>query len=146
MLNFRLFVEKSGEVEESLKKLPKGHRDLVRGVAVQFEPSHTLKGDDDHVGVIMASPKKQIKIATPWNYSRSFVLYHEIGHLVWERFVRGTPLEKEWERVAKQNKDRKKNEPPIENFCHAYGAYYSTHPPATHNHPAWREFIRELPG
>jgi len=138
-------MKDNADIENSLAKLPKSHRELVHGFHIKLEPGNTLPGDDGHVGVIMTSPKRQIKVASPWNYPREFALLHEVGHLVFEKFVRGTELEKEWKDICKKNPNRKKDEPDEENFCHAYAARYVKHPPVTHHHEEWRKFIDSLP-
>jgi hypothetical protein len=45
---------------------------------------------------------------------------YEIAHLVYEFYVRGTPLEVEWGRIEKSTPNKKENESAEENFCHAY--------------------------
>lgn len=133
------------DIKDALDKLPKSYQKLVKGFKIIFEPNSTLKGDAGHVGVIKTCPTPEIRLASPWHYPRSFVLYHEIGHIVWEKYVKGTELEKKWSKLVKLNKDRKKDEPDIENFCHAFGAYYSKHAPNTHDCEEWNQFIKDLP-
>ena len=145
MSEFKQYMKNNEDIENSLKKLPKGHRALVHGFKINLEPANTLKGDDGHVGVIMTDPHKEIRVASPWNYPREFAFLHEVGHLVYENFVRGENLEKEWAEICKQNPHRKKDEPDEENFCHSYAAFYCKHPPVVHYHPAWRKFIKNLP-
>ena len=144
MGNFKQYMKDNADIEKSLAKLPKAHRKLLYGFHIKLEPGNTLPGDDGHVGVIMTSPRKQIKVASPWNYPREFALLHEIGHLVWAVIM--TPkLKKEWSGVCKLHSGRKKNESDEENFCHAYSARYVKNPPVVHHHEAWRKFIEDLP-
>jgi hypothetical protein len=138
-------MTEDGDVEKSLAKLPDSHRALVQGFKIEFEPHNTLKGDAGHVGVIMTHPRKLIKVASPWNYGREFALLHEVGHLVYEKYVRGTDLEKMWEKIAGSVEHKKKNEPPEELFCHAYANFYAKHKITIHDHDAWNEFIGRLP-
>jgi hypothetical protein len=64
---------------------------------------------------------------------------------VWAAYVKGNPLEHEWDRIDKLNEHRKKEEPAEENFCHAFAAYYVKYPPIVHSHPEWKRFIKNLP-
>ncbi len=132
------------DVEKALAKLPKGHRELVKGFKVVFEPNNTLKGDKGHVGVIMTSPKRQIKVASPWNYGRGFCFLHEVGHLVWEKFM-SDELRKKWKAICSRTKEKKKDEPPEELFCHAYANTYANQQIVIHTHPEWEKFIKNLP-
>lgn len=133
------------DAKKSLSKLPKSHQQLANGFEIVFEPANTLQGDEAHVGVIMTSPKRQIRVASPWRYGREFAFLHEIGHLVWAKYVKGTDLEKEWSRVVKLNPHRKKEEPDEENHSHAYANTYIKNKMVIHTHPAWDKFIRSLP-
>ena len=147
MKDFKRFIENEhDDVHKSIKKLPLAHQKLAHGFELKLEPTHTLKGDDDHVGEIIIHPKKKsIRISSPWNYGREFAFFHEIGHLVWENYVRGKPLEKKWVEICSKTKDKKKDEPPEENFCHAYASFYCKFQLAIHNHQTWRNFIEGLP-
>jgi hypothetical protein len=145
MAEFKQYMKNNDDIEESLKKIPKAHRALVHGFKINLEPTNTLHGDDGHVGVIMTDPHKEIRVASPWNYPREFAFLHEVGHLVYEKYVRGKDLEKEWSKIVKLNHGRKKEEPDEENFSHAYAAYYCKHPPVTHHNEEWRKFIKNLP-
>lgn len=145
MNGFKRFVTEDEDVSKTIAKLPKHHQGLVKGYKFLFEPGNTLRGDDGHVGVIVNQPKKVIRIAAPWNYGREFTVIHEVAHLVYEMYVKGTPLEKEWATLAMSVKNRKKDENAEELFCHAYAASYCKHPPVIHYHPVWVRFIRDLP-
>ena len=147
MINFKQFIECEHEdVHQALKKLPVAHQKLAKGFKLTIEPDNTLKGDDGHVGEIIMHPKKKsIRISSPWNYGREFALFHEIGHLVWENYVKGTPLQKLWEKICDKTKDKKKDEPAEELFCHTYANTYIKFPLVIHYHPKWIEFIKKLP-
>lgn len=146
MERFKQFLENEDEdAHKSLGKLPKAHQKLAHGFKLTFEPSHTLKGDDGHIGEIILDPKhKQIRVCSPWNYGRSFAFLHEIGHLVWANYVKGKPLEKEWNKLCEKVKDKKKDEPPEELFCHCYANNYVKFPLVIHDHPEWNKFIKNL--
>lgn len=138
--NFKLFLEfeEKNNVEKTLYKLPKGHREMLKGYKINFTDRNTLNGDNKHIGFIY---KNKIEVCAPWRYSREFTVLHEIGHLVYEKLM--TPkLKKEWSKTAKENaKENQDNDE--ENFCMAYAATYANHPPTTHAHPAWIKFIKE---
>jgi len=147
MGDFKKFLsqEDKNNIEKTLDKLPSHHKKLVKGYKFIFETESTLKNDKNHVGMIINHPQKIIRLAAPWLHSRSFVLLHEIAHLVYEAFVRGTKLEKKWQKIAMSTKNRKKNENAEELFCHAYGATYCDYPPIIHYHKNWIKFIKNLP-
>lgn len=144
MKGFKKYVTEDGDVAKTIAKLPPQYQELVRGYKFLFEPRNTLEGDDGHVGVISNHPKKIIKVAAPWRYSREFTVLHEVAHLVYETFIRGTPLEKQWEKLALSVKNRKKDEPAEELFCHGFAATYCDHPPVIHYHDEWVKFIKNL--
>lgn len=146
MKDFKKFIESEEEdVHKSLAKLPAAYQKLAHGFKVSFEPSHTLKGDDKHIGeIILDKKQKRIRVCSPWNYGRSFAFLHEIGHLVWEKYIKGTDLEKEWISICKNTKDKKKDEPEDENFCHAFANQYVKFPLVIHDHPEWKKFIKKV--
>lgn len=144
MKGFKQFVTEDDEVATTLGKLPPHHRLLVKGYKFLFEPHNTLKGDDGHVGMIVNQPKKVIRIAAPWNYGREFTVIHEIAHLVYEVYVRGTNVEKEWAKLALSTKDRKKDESAEELFCHCYASMFVKYPPQIHHHPEWVDFMKRV--
>ena len=137
-------MKDNADIEEALAKLPKAVRKLVAGFHIKLEPGNTLHGDDGHVGVIMTHPKKQIKVAAPWNYGRAFALYHEVGHLVFAAHVKGTKWEEEWKSVCKKNPNRKKDEPDEENWCHSFSNHFIKHKVLTHTHPAWEDYFNRF--
>jgi hypothetical protein len=145
MKGFKRFVNEDEDVQKTIAKLPRHHQILVKGYKFQFEPGNTLKGDDGHVGMIVNKPEKIIRIAAPWRFGREFTLLHEIAHLVYEFYVRGTPLEVEWGRIEKSTPNKKENESAEENFCHAYANVYASMKITIHTHPEWKEFILRLP-
>jgi hypothetical protein len=145
MENFKKFLEASEEkqnIMDMLSKLPKRHRQLIKGYRFKFEPGNTLKGDDDHVGLI-DQDRKTITVAAPWNYGREFTLLHEVAHMVWEVFL--TPAMKMmWKKIVASTK-HKQNQNPEELFCMAYANHYAKHKVEIHNHPEWDEFIQRIP-
>ncbi len=142
MENFRLFLESNeSDAHASIRKLPAKYRKLVRGYTIKFQNTGTLKGDDGHIGRVQDSPTKSITIAAPWFYSRNFVLLHEIGHLVWSKYVKGTPIEKKWITIAKNTKT---NESIEELFAHGFAAQYVKYPPTIFYHKTWRNFFDKL--
>lgn len=144
MKSFKDFVTEDEDVAKTIARLPMQCQKLVKGYKVQFEPHNTLKGDKGHVGMITNTPEKLIRIASPWRYGRQFTLLHEIGHLAYEAYIRGTPLEKKWEKLAFSVENRKKDESAEELWCHSFAAVYCDHPPAIHYHPEWVRFIKNL--
>lgn len=145
MQGFREFVtHENDDVKKTISQLPSHHQALVKGYEFLFEPHNTLKGDDGHVGVITNKPRKIIRVAAPWRWSREFTVLHEIAHLVYEAYIRGTELEKEWEKVALAEPNRKKDESAEELFCHSYAAKFCKFPPSVHFHPKWINFIKKV--
>lgn len=140
MEGFRLFLEKTEEeknVQQLLKKLPAGHRNLLKGYKFKYQGGNTLKGDDGHIGVIY---QDKITVAAPWNYGREFTTLHEIAHLVWE--YKMTPkLKNEWKEIVSKTKNKQK-QIPEELFCMAYACHYAKHKIKIHDHPEWHEFIK----
>jgi hypothetical protein len=143
MKGFKDFVTEDEDVEKTLSKLPRHHQELVKGFKFLFEPHNTLKGDDGHVGVITNSPRKIIRVAAPWRYSREFTVIHEVAHLVYEMFVKGSQTEKDWEKLSLSTKNRKKDESAEELFCHGYAAMFAQFPPEIHYHQEWIKFMKE---
>ena len=144
MEGFKGFVKEDEDVAKTLRKIPPHHQALVRGYKFVFEPGNTLHGDKGHVGMIVSRPRKLVRIAGPWRYSREFTVLHEIAHLVYEMYVRGTPVEKKWADVALNTPGRKMDEPAEELFCHAYAAMFADHPPGIHRHQEWIRFLKNV--
>lgn len=144
MKGFKQFVTEDEDVSKTLAKLPAHHRELLKGYKFLFEPHNTLQGDDGHVGMIVNQPKKIIRIAAPWNYGREFTVLHEIAHIIYEMFVRGTELEQAWAKLALSEPNRKKDEPPEELWCHCYASMFVKYPPMIHHHAEWVEFIKKI--
>jgi hypothetical protein len=143
MIGFKEFVNEDEDVSKTLAKLPAHHRELVKGYKFLFEPGNTLKGDDGHVGMIVNHPNKVVRIAAPWNYGREFTVIHEIAHLVYQTFIKGTDLEKQWAKLSLSTKDRKKDEPAEELWCHCYASMFVKYPPEIHHHPEWVAFMKK---
>lgn len=143
MKGFKKYITEDEAVEKTLAKLPAAHQKLAADYKFQFEGGNTLDGHEKHVGMVTTG-KKVIRVAAPWNYGREFTVLHEIAHLVYDKFVRGTDLEKKWKAVADSVKANKKGEPPEELFCHAYASAYCKNPVVQWHHPKWVEFIKDL--
>lgn len=147
VMNFKNFLTESEkgknleDVNKTLKKLPKKYRDLFKGFKFKFEADNTLNGDNKHVGLI-DTEKKTITIAAPWNYGREFTLLHEIGHLVWGRFLEDD-LKKKWNTIVKNTKN-KMNDGFEELFCMAFANSLAKNKIGIHSHPKWEKFIKEL--
>jgi hypothetical protein len=146
MDQFRQFLETTAHTEaiRSVRKLPAAYRKLLRGYTFRFQTGGTLKGDGDHIGVVQNTPTKKIVVASPWFYPREFALLHEIGHLVWAKYVAGTPLEKKWRSACSGAKTKiKQNAEEV--FCHVFSQYYSTNKLVKFDYPHLLSFIRSLP-
>jgi len=144
-MNFKEFLERADTYEnnakETLKKLPKRHRALVKSYKFKFISSPTLS-DGENVGFI-DEKKKTITIAAPWNYGREFTFLHEIGHTVWKYLV-DKDMRKAWTQIVKRTKN-KQDQNNEELFCMAYANEYANHQDVIHNHPEWSRFIKALP-
>lgn len=150
MTGFRSFLETlgvNGEIKDTLARLPKTHRALTKGYKFKFEDGCTLKGEKDAIGMIHLNneKKREIHVAAPWRYGREFAMLHEIGHLVYEKWMGGNKeLKAKWQKIVNGTKD-KLNQSAEENFCHAYAATYCKNPPSIHDHEEWKKFIKDLP-
>lgn len=147
MENFRSFLETVEEfeddIEKTLAKLPKSHRNLVKGYHWRFQNSNTLNGDQKHVG-LLDSGSKTITIAAPWYHSRELTVLHEVAHLVWEQLI-SDEQKNHWKQIVKNTKMKKQDrQNPEELFCMSYGAFYTKHTPMTFAHKEWMEFIQSL--
>lgn len=146
-MDFTQFFENSMSQEEdknvkaTLKKLPKAHQALLKGFKIKFISGNTLKGDKEHVGYMLTSPK-EIVIASPWNYPREFTFLHEVGHLVWAQFV-DEGLQKEWQKVVDSTKERQ-HQGYEELFCMAYASHFAKNKISIHDHETWHSFIHKL--
>lgn len=145
MESFRTFIEQTEEQEKNvaktLAKLPDSHKKWIKQYKIIWQCDNTLKGDDDHVGVI--DPKnKSITIAAPWRYSRQFTFLHEIAHKVFEKFMTEEMFEK-WKNIVKNTKN-KMNQNAEELFCMAYANHFSDHQVVKHDHPEWQKFIKDF--
>lgn len=153
MNGFKIFIETEEEdnVKEIISKLPKSHQKLLDGYKFKFTAGNTLNGDNDHVGYIH---KDKIVVAAPWNYSRGFVVLHEIAHLIYEKLV-SSKLKKEWSSLLKKTKQgHMKANPKVKSainqndeeiFAMSYANFYTKHKVETYNHPEWMGFIKKLP-
>ena len=151
MEGFRQFYESKvdNEVEESLKKLPAGHRALIKDYKFKFENGVNLKGYPDSIGVIHLgnTNKKLIKVAAPWRHSREFAMLHEVAHRIYEKIMT-KKLRKEWSKLLKTvklHKDAAKEKNEEELFCHHYSQYYCVNKVIRYDHDKLDDFIKKLP-
>lgn len=153
-MDFRAFFlesEYNKEVKKTLQKVPKKHRDLLKGYKYKFQPNNALKGDGEHIGYV-DEENKVITIAAPWNYGREYTFLHEMGHLVWKYFM-DKGLKKKWKILMKKHKQQqaKKNtgdsldQNEEEIFCMCYAANYCKHPVVTFYNDKWNDFIQKIP-
>ena len=145
MESFKSFFLEASEQEKNIKqtlaKLPKTHSNLIKGYKFKWEAGNTLKAHDDHVGIINPNTK-EIRIAAPWSYGREWVLVHEIGHKVFEKWM--TPeLIKKWNAILKRTK-HKQQQNSEELWCMAYANHFCKNKIEIHNHPEWDEFIKKF--
>lgn len=132
--SFKVFLknDEDNRLKDLLKKIPSGHRDLLKKVSIEFQNGHTLKGSKKFVG---SAEDGKFKIASPWFYSREFVVLHEIGHLVWENIL-SNEEKKAWNKICKKQSE--------ECFCHAYANFYSKHKIDSLQKPLQTNFISKL--
>ena len=124
MLSELSYQKNGGDIEKTLKKIPKSHKDLLKKYKVDFQDGNSLKGDNQHVGSLDMN-RKEIIIASPWNYGREWTILHEIGHVVYEEHInKNEALKEKWEAIVKRTKD-KANQNAEELFCHAYANTYA---------------------
>ena len=150
MTGFRQFLETQAqeEVKDTLSKLPKAHQELAKGYKFKFEGGCTLSGSKENIGMInLNDPKNRtIHVAAPWNYGRQFAMLHEVGHLVYEKYMAGNAsLKKKWQKIVDGTKKKKLDQPAEELFCHAYANTYCKNKVVIHHHPEWEKFIKDLP-
>ena len=133
----------TGDLKKTLNNVPAQYRELLKGYTFQVQGGNVLKNDEEHIGS-NDMDKKKIVIAAPWHHSRSFALLHELGHLVYAKFVEPYPEKvKEWKSIVKKTKN-KLHQNAEENFCHGFSNIYVKHKVVIHNHPEWEKFIRSL--
>ena len=144
-MGFKHFLADSEkkDVETTLAKLPKSHRDFISKYTISFQGGSTLKGDKDHIGEV-DDVKKHIIVAAPWNYGREYTLLHEIAHLIWGKFV-PEKQQKEWEKIAKATKMKKSDrQDPEELFAMAYSSHFAKNKIEKFVHPAWDSFVKKI--
>ena len=100
-MKFKKFLKEEEDVQKTISRLPKSHQELVKDYEIRFEPNNTLNGDSNHVGYITNKGKKRIVLSSPWRFGREFTLLHEISHMVWLNYVKGTDLETKWKELVK---------------------------------------------
>ena len=139
---FHETVKGNGDLKKTLGKIPKSHRKLTTGYKFVYQDGNCLKGDPENIGETDPD-KKAITISAPWNYGREYTTLHEVGHLVWEKFV-CKKLRKEWQKIV-QNTKHKQNQNAEELFCMAYANTYAKNKIEIHDHEAWEKFVRKVP-
>ena len=143
MRSFIQFVEQKSEEEKNLQatigKLPKRHKELLRNFTIKLTCKITLNGDKNHIGFIN---KFDIEVAAPWNYGREFTFLHEAGHLIWEKIITNKQ-KNEWKRLAHLYKGKPKMNLE-ELFCMHYASAYAKHHIETYNNPKLVNFIKSL--
>lgn len=144
MDTFENFIHEDKAVKETIARLPKSHRALVKGYDIRFEPGNTLKDDPGHVGrVYIGGKDKTITISSPWNYGREFTLLHEIGHFVYNALVINTKWENVWNKIYKSEPGPKK-EGSEEAFCHNYANFHAKTKVSKFDLKPWIKFMGEF--
>lgn len=148
-INFKLFLTEASkkfmtDLEETLNKIPKNHKKLVRNYKFETEKENTLAGDNQHVGCIDEKNKK-IKIAAPWNYGREFTILHEIGHAVWKYLVTNEQ-KKKWTKISNQAKktNKKLEKDNEEVFCMIYAQFYTQNKLEKFDEPELIQFVSSI--
>lgn len=136
-------TEQEKDVKKTLGKIPKAHRDLVKGYRFVFQPSNCLKGDSGHIGLI-DEKNKTITIASPWNFGREYTLLHEIGHAVWKYAV-DDEKKAEWKKLLgpvrrRNKKDLDQNDEEI--FCMTYAQLHAKNKLEKYDHEELVDFVR----
>jgi len=147
-MQFKHYINESekhmeaGDLQKTLHKIPKKHRDMMRGYSYYVQDGNTLKNDPEHIGENDLKNKKII-LAAPWRYGRELAFLHEIGHIV---YCHLSDNQKEaWKKLCvKTNMKQEDRQNAEELFCQAYGSTYSKHPPVTYYKPEWEKFIKAL--
>lgn len=144
-MNFKIFVETTEyekDLQKTLKKLPVKFRNLVKGYQLKFQSGNTLKGDQEHIGII--NPKKKtLTVCAPYNYSREYTILHEIGHLVWGTLNANT--RDTWRKILKKHpsKDNQKQSAE-EYFAMAFSDTYANNSVSKFNIQQWHSFIKYI--
>jgi hypothetical protein len=151
-LNFKFFLESKNEfdkdINSTLKKIPKKHRDLIKHYNIKIEKWNTLNKDSESVGEIDEKNTK-ITMAAPWNFSREMVFLHEIGHAVW-KYLMTKNLITEWNNLLKKEKNNNKqaqkdlNQIPEEIFCMIYAQKFVNNPIKQYDYKKLIKFIDKV--
>lgn len=134
------------ETKEVINRLPKTFQNLLKGYKFKFYRNCTLFGSKDNIGMVHLNneKKKEIHVAAPWNYSRSFALLHEIAHIIFEKYVLDNKeLKNNWQKIVDNTKN-KLNQSAEELWCHNFANYFSTHKVVFHTHPQWEKYMKEF--
>lgn len=136
--------EEEEDIQNTLAGFPEHIRKLAQGFTMSFQGGNTLNNDGQHVGVVQSHPRPHITIAAPWNYSRSMVFAHEIGHMVWAHLM-DHQKRKEWSELLRHTPmepgSRQNDE---ESFSMIFAATYVKHPPTTYYKPNLIKFIKSI--
>jgi hypothetical protein len=133
------------DVDHTLSKVPKKHRDLVAGYSIKFQPSNTLRNDKGHIGFI-DEEKKKIVVAAPWNFGREYTLLHEVGHAVW-KYLMDKQKKKEWSELLKKEKSKDGeglDQGDEESFCMIYAQNYAKNKLKKYDRKILLDFISKI--
>jgi len=144
-MNFKKFLIKNEnkDIEKTLEKIPESHRKLIKNYKIIFQGSNLLKNGEKNVGFI-DEENKTITISAPWNYSREFVLLHEIAHVIW-KYVILEEQKAEWKKIfnkVKNNNKKDLDQNAEEIFCHSYAQAYTKNKLEKFDHNELVNFIK----
>lgn len=138
-----LSKEQKNDVLKTLEKIPNKFSNLIKPFEIEINSRHSLKKNKRYVAYVQTHPKPKIVISSPWHHSIEFSLLHELGHIVWNNFVK-KDLKKEWKELVKNTKNKRTDESDEENFCHAFASMYSKYKYSIHDNESWKTFISKL--
>jgi hypothetical protein len=147
-MEFRDFFTLSEEQEDkdlqnTLEKIPKKHRALVKNYKFKWQGGNELKHDKGHIGEIDRD-KKTVTVAAPWNYGREYTTLHEIGHLVWDRFISKQDKQR-WEEIVKKTPMKKGDRQNAEElWSMAYANHYAKNKVVKFTHDSWDKFVEKI--
>ena len=140
---YTLAEQHDNEVKQTLEKIPKNHRTLVKGYDFKFQGGHELKNDDGNIGCVDRK-EKTVTVAAPWNYGREYTTLHEIGHLVWDRFM-DKKRRSQWEKIVKSTPMKKTDrQNPEELWSMAYANYFAKNKIVKFTHDTWDKFVAKI--
>jgi hypothetical protein len=149
-INFKYFLEseEKSNLEKTISRLPKKHRELIHNYKFKYKDKTTL--DKKNVGLLCGD---KIEIAGGWNYSKEFVTLHEVGHVVWEKL--SSSEKHKWKDLLSRTIDDQKkkadkisksslNQNPEEIFAMTYACAYSKHPSHYFYNKKWIKFVKSI--